>query len=67
MSGIIDVYVRDKLHGGIHKVGSNPHDHLYVDSDGQVCYENMQNGDGTGDGDEYGYEFVKIETGVIHK
>ena len=58
----IDLYVRDKMSGKIHKVGDDPHDALWVDSSGTVHYFNLQNGDGcsvNSHTDEHaGYEFI---------
>ena len=48
------LYIRDKHSGETHLIGINVHDRLYVDEDGFVQYENLQNGDGT----MSGYEFV---------
>ena len=36
---LIDLYVRDKSTGKIHKVGSDIHDGLWVDSNGTVHYQ----------------------------
>lgn len=56
---LIDIYVRDKYSGVIHKVGDNCHDHLSINDMGQLCYYNLQNGDGCRTGDNKGgYEFV---------
>ncbi len=52
------LYVRDKRSGKTHLVGSDVHDRLYVDGDGFVQYENLQNGDGTMLEPIGGYEFV---------
>lgn len=52
------LYIRDKRSGKTHLVGSDVHDRLYVDGDGFVQYENMQNGDGTMLEPIGGYEFV---------
>jgi len=71
-SRLIDLYVRDKQSGKVHRIGDDRHDHLTVDSSGQVHYYNLQNGDGcySGDGNHvngvvvsgaYGYEFVPNE------
>lgn len=57
---LIDLYVRDKTDGYIHKVGSDVHDSLYVDSSGVVRYYNLQNSDGSSDG----YEFVPYDSCV---
>lgn len=55
----IDLFIKDKCSGEIHKIGKDVHDSLYVDDDGFVHYYNMQNGDGCRCGDkDGGYEFV---------
>ena len=54
---MIEVYVMDKIEGGIHKVGTDIHDCLYVDDNGAVRYYNLQNGDGSSGG----YEFVPYD------
>lgn len=41
-----NLYVRDRYHNTVHRIGDDVHDHLYVDDDGTVHFENMQNGDG---------------------
>ncbi|MCM1327763.1 MAG: hypothetical protein NC243_11240 [Lachnoclostridium sp.] len=52
---LTDLYVIDKHSGKIHKIGDNPHDSFYVDSQGVLHYYNLQNGDGcSGDGYENG-------------
>lgn len=66
--GLCDLYVRDKMTGTVHKVGTDKHDALTVWSNGVVVYENLQNGDGTGsdpEHDGYGYEFINTEYGCI--
>ena len=59
---MIDLYVRDREDGTVHRVGDDHHDHLYVDLNGIVQYENLHNGDGTMCGtfheEKAGYEFV---------
>lgn len=52
------LYIRDKHSGETHLIGINVHDRLYVDGDGFVQYENLQNGDGTMLEPIGGYEFV---------
>lgn len=65
----IDLYVRDKMSGKIHKVGDDPHDALWVDSSGTVHYFNLQNGDGcaaNSNTDKYaGYEFMPRDLGDL--
>ena len=62
VSGLTDIYVRDKWSGGIHRVGDDQHDQLTIWNDGQLHYYNLQNGDGCSTGDtprdQSGYEFV---------
>lgn len=53
------IYVKDKATGYIHIVGTDQHDRLYLDDDGNIQYLNLQSG-GTTDGD---YEFVLDEQG----
>lgn len=55
------IYVRDKDTGYIHIVGTDQHDRLYLDDDGNIQYLNLQNG-GTTEGN-YDYEFVLDEQG----
>ncbi len=63
-NGMTDLYVRDRQTGEIHRIGDDRHDQLTYNERGQICYHNLQNGDGcrTGDGcDCFGYEFVMNE------
>ena len=53
------IYVRDKQTGYIHIVGTDQHDRLYLDDNGNIQYMNLHNG-GTTEGD---YEFVLDEQG----
>ena len=69
---LIDIYVRDKYTGRIHRVGDDVHDSLWVDRKGTLHYFNMQNGDGcTGyhsvnrDKEECGFEFVPMMDGEL--
>lgn len=65
---LTDLYIRDKDLNKIHKVGSDVHDAMWVDSKGVVHYRNLQTGDGcSGDGKngESGYEFVPSEFGEV--
>jgi hypothetical protein len=55
---LINLWVRDKRDGRVHQVGTDVHDSI-VFLDGELRYYNLQNGDGTGNGDEYGYEWVE--------
>ena len=69
----IDIFVRDKITGIIHKVGEDGHDSLWVDSDGTVHFHNLQNGDGCGansiiqDKESCGYEFCPSDYGRIDR
>ena len=54
---LTNLYIRDKYHGTIHRIGDNPHDCLTVDENGTVHYHNLQNGDGC-----IGYMSVNRET-----
>ena len=47
---LIDLYVKDRHTGLVHKVGTNKHDSLWVDSYGTVYYQNLQNGYPSGPG-----------------
>lgn len=50
------LWLRDTTDGTEHLYGTDVHDSLYLDHEGNLQYHNMQNGEGTGrDGD---YEFV---------
>lgn len=53
----IDLWIRDKYSGHIHKVGDDPHDCLMVDEEGTVKYYNLQNSDGC-----TGYKSINEET-----
>lgn len=53
------IYVKDKETGYIHIVGTDQHDRLYLDDNGNIQYMNLQNC-GTTEGD---YEFVLDEQG----
>lgn len=54
-----DIYVRDKFNGKIHRIVDDHHDHLTINKQGQLCYYNLQNGDGCRTGSDSGeYEFV---------
>lgn len=55
------IYVRNKYTGYIHVVGTDQHDRLYLDENGNIQYLNLQNG-GTTEGN-YDYEFVLDEQG----
>lgn len=48
--------VRDKIFGDVHTYGSDSHDALMLDENGNVMYYNLQNGEGTGT--HGGYEFI---------
>lgn len=52
------IWVRDKQSGIMHLYGTNSHDSLHIGADGQLHYHNLQNGDGSGADNRYGYEFV---------
>ena len=42
----MDLWIRDKYSGRVHKIGTDVHDCLSVDKSGTVHYRNLQNGDG---------------------
>ena len=50
------IWVKDKCTGYEHLYGTDSHDSLYIDHNGNLQYYNLQNGEGTGEGG--GYEFV---------
>lgn len=55
---LIDLYIRDKDSGKIHKIGENQHDMLTI-VNGTLIYQHLQNGDGCTLGMNVGgYEFV---------
>lgn len=60
---LIDIYVRDKSTGEIHRVGDNRHDSLDV-VNGKVLYYNLQNGCGT---PYLEYEFVNSDAGTLEE
>ncbi len=76
---LIDIYVRNKYTGRIHRVGDDVHDSFWVDRNGTLLYHNMQNGDGcigyhsvnqdktVDDPEEYqfGFEFVPMMDGEL--
>jgi hypothetical protein len=63
---LIDVFVRDKDYGIIHRVGDDIHDSLYV-QDGMVIYYNLQNGCGTLPDGNGTYEFVSSDCGELEE
>lgn len=50
----VRLWLKDKTDGRVFEYGYDRHDSLWVDNDGHLEYENLQNGDGT----PYGYEWV---------
>lgn len=67
---LTDIYVQDKQSGKIHRLGTDPHDAIWVDENGTLHYMNMQNGDGCdGDGDDEGcgYRFCASDCGVLEE
>ena len=64
-----DFYVRDKQTGTVHRVGDDQHDSIWVDTEGELHYSNLQNGDGCSGksalNEECGYEFVPSDCGAI--
>ena len=58
------IKIKDKTNGSIRIVGTDGHDELSVDEDGQIQYYNLQNGEGTGRYGHYSFasvEFVSVE------
>lgn len=53
------IYVKDKQSNIIHMVGTDSHDRLYLDAEGNIQYSNLQNGGGTPDD----YSFVLDDEG----
>ena len=66
---LIDLWVRDKANGEIHRLGDDQHDGIWVSYDGTVHFSNLQNGDGCGAHsltDELaGYEFCPSDYGRV--
>ena len=54
---MIDLWIRNKYTGHVHKIGDDPHDCLTVDEEGTVHYHNLQCGDGC-----VGYKSVNKQT-----
>lgn len=46
MSFCLDLFIKDRYSGRIHRIGEDRHDSMYVDNEGTVHYYNLQNGDG---------------------
>lgn len=53
------LWIKDKCDGSIHLYGTDTHDSLYIDENGNIAYYNLQNGDGSGEGGSY--EFVNFD------
>ena len=66
---LIDLYIRDKHSGKIHRIGDSKHDGLWVDNAGTVHYHNLQNADGCGAyshaDTNAGYEFMPCDFGQL--
>lgn len=67
---LCDFYVKDKSTGQIHKVGTDRHDSIWVDIEGTLHYQNLQNGDGccsykSARDALQSYEFVPSDCGMI--
>lgn len=59
---LTDLYIRDKHSGLVHRIGDDGHDMLIIGRDGQLHYQNLQNGDGCHTGADFGgYEFIPNE------
>lgn len=52
-----DLYIRDKYHGTVHRIGDDQHDCLTVDKEGTIHYLNLQCDDGC-----IGFKSVNRET-----
>lgn len=63
---LTDLYVLDKLTSEIHRIGSDTHDSLCVNGN-QVCYYNLQNGDGgtVEDRSFFGYVILRSDNGSL--
>lgn len=57
------LYVKDNTSDIIHMVGTDSHDRLYLDAEGNIQYSNLQNGGGTPDD----YSFVLDDEGHNEK
>lgn len=57
------LYVKDNTSDIIHMVGTDSHDRLYLDAEGNIQYSNLQNGRGTPDD----YSFVLDDEGHNEK
>lgn len=55
---LFNIWVKDKHTGDIHQVGSDVHDDLRL-LNGRIEYYNLQNGDGTLNSGDGGYEFIE--------
>ena len=56
----IGLIVKDKTTGDCHVYGTDTHDSLYINNAGNICYYNLENGEGSGEDDEHGYELLSI-------
>lgn len=57
------LWIRDKATGDEHLFGTDTHDKLEIDAEGNLQYYNMKHGEGTGG---CGYEWVSHNDGVRH-
>lgn len=62
---LTDLFVYDRDSKRVHKVGSDSHDSLYVDSNGVVVYYNLQNGCGTLPDGTGTYVFIETMDGCM--
>lgn len=65
-----DIYIQEKQSGNIHRLGTDPHDAIWVDKNGIVRYINLQNGcgcNGDGDNKDCGYRFCASDCGVLEE
>ena len=67
----VDFYVRDKASGRIHRIGTDRHDSIWVDTSGNVFFQNLQSGEGCGPFSHHNsqdsYEFVPSDCGEIQE
>lgn len=55
--------IRDKIFGDIHTYGTDSHDALMLDENGNAMYYNLQNGEGTGKHGDYEFVYTPDEGG----
>lgn len=53
-----EIWVMDEADGSKHIIGTSPRDGMYIDNYGNLCYTNLQNGEGAPGGE---YKFIAGE------